>query len=242
MRESLIGGVEPPADEPRLRGNGLSKTFGKVKAISEISIDIRGGRVHALVGPNGAGKTTLIRLLLDDLTPDHGTVEFSGGTRRRRRGLAIGGATDALGLDPTLSTLAMLRFLQRASGLPRDVTERSLIRFGLVPLRARRVGKLSTGERKRLELAAALLPDPDVVIFDEPLNGMDPDAFEWFRGLVRELKEAGKAVLVSSHILSELARIADSLTVIHHGAVRYSGGFDPSMQDIEAIYHATKEA
>ncbi|MDR3361089.1 MAG: ATP-binding cassette domain-containing protein [Bifidobacteriaceae bacterium] len=239
---AIPSGVAFHRDGPRLRAIGLNKTFGEVQALKDVSIDLQGGVVHALVGPNGAGKTTLIRMLLDDLAPDSGTVEFTGVGRTRRRGLAIGGATEVLGLDPALTTRATLEFLRLASGLPRTAAERAMAEFGLARLSSRRVGKLSTGERKRLEIALALLADPDVVIFDEPLNGMDPDAFDWFRQLVRDLKEAGKAILVSSHILSELARIADRLTVIHQGTVRHSGEFDPSAQDLEAIYHQTKEA
>jgi ABC-2 type transport system ATP-binding protein len=224
-----------------LRGMGLTKSYGSVRALSSASIELHRGQVVGLVGPNGAGKTTLIRILLGDLRPDSGVVEFfSLRQPPTPPGLGIGAMTEALGLDKSETGLTALRYLQRMAGLPKDAVDKVIETTALGKLSTKSIKSLSTGERRRVELAAALLGDPECNIFDEPLNGLDPDAIEWFRRLVAELKEQGKAVMVSSHILHELGRVSDLLTVIHKGVIRYSGPLD-SADAVEAIYRKTKE-
>jgi ABC-2 type transport system ATP-binding protein len=227
---------------PCLAGTGLTKHFRDVVALSSVSITLQGGSVHGLVGPNGAGKTTLIRVLIGDLTPTSGTVVYHSAVHPALPpGLGIGAATDALGLDSKASPVAMLRYLQRAAGLTPTHVDGAVDVSGIQSFASRPIGKLSTGQRKRVEIAAALLGDPECVIFDEPLNGLDPDSIDWFRNLVGNLKDAGKAILVSSHILHELGRISDHLTALHGGCVRYQGRFDHEAQDVESIYRETKE-
>jgi ABC-2 type transport system ATP-binding protein len=226
---------------PCLTAAGVTKRFRSCVALDDVSITLEHGHVMGLVGPNGAGKTTLIRILVGDLRPDAGTVSFHSATRPPTpRPRAIGAATDALGLDPTVSARANFQFLRTALGLTADEVDAVVATTGLKPFWNRRVGVLSTGQRKRVEIAAALLGDPECLIFDEPLNGLDPDAIGWFRDLVDFLAAQGKAILVSSHILHELGRVCDRLTAIHDGTVRFQGDFDATLMDVEEIYYGTK--
>jgi ABC-2 type transport system ATP-binding protein len=224
-----------------LTGQDLTKRYGKVQALSSASIALERGVVRGLVGPNGAGKTTLIRILLGDLRPDEGSVEFhSADVPPRSPGTGIGAVTEQLGLDTAMTAGAAIHYFRRAGGFGREAVDEVVETTSLAPLFNKTIKSMSTGQRRRIELALALLGDPECLIFDEPLNGLDPDSIEWFRQLTDALKRRGKAILVSSHILYELGRVSDEITVIHQGIIRYSGPVD-SAADVESIYQETKE-
>jgi len=197
----------------------LTKSFGDVLAVDGVSAVALPGEVTALLGPNGAGKTTTLRMLLGLVAPSSGTATFGG---RRYDELTdpvrrTGAVLEASGYHPGRTALDHLRVLATASRLPRDAPMRVLAETGLTADARRRVGRFSLGMRQRLGLAAAMLGDPDVLVLDEPTNGLDPPGVRWLRGYVRRLADEGRTVLVSSHALSEVEQTADHVLVLAHG-------------------------
>jgi ABC-2 type transport system ATP-binding protein len=197
----------------------LTKSFGDVLAVDEVSAVALPGEVTALLGPNGAGKTTTLRMLLGLVAPSSGTATFGG---RRYDELTdpvrrVGAVLEASGCHPGRTALDHLRVLATASRLPKDAPTRVLAETGLAADARRRVGEFSLGMRQRLGLAAAMLGDPDVLVLDEPTNGLDPPGVRWLRGYVRRLADEGRTVLVSSHALSEVEQTADHVLVLAHG-------------------------
>ena len=202
-----------------IEAHGLTKRYGRVTAVDALSFTVRPGAVTGFLGPNGAGKTTTLRMILGLVEPTAGTVTVGG--RRFRdlpRGLCHAGALlDAADVHGGRTALAHLSALARANGLPRTRAGEVLEEVGLADAARRRVGGFSLGMRQRLGIAAALLGDPPVLLFDEPLNGLDPEGVLWLRGLLRGLAAEGRTVLVSSHLMSEMETTADHLIVIGRG-------------------------
>src|SRR3954453_5372883 len=203
---------------------GLGKRFGDVQAVRDLSFDVRPGVVTGFLGPNGAGKSTTMRLMLD-LDRGLGETRFAG---RRYRDLVrplhvVGAVREARSFHPTRRARDHLWMLAAATGLPAARADEVLERVGLAGLAHARPNGFSLGMSQRLALAAALLGDPDVLILDEPANGLDPPGIRWIRGMLREQAERGRAVLVSSHLLSEVAQSVDDVVVISHGTLRASG-------------------
>ena len=197
----------------------LTKSFGDVLAVDDVSAVAQSGQVTALLGPNGAGKTTTLRMLLGLVAPDTGTATFGG---RRYDELPdpvrqVGAVLEASGYHPGRTALDHLRILATASRLAPDACERVLAETGLASDARRRVGGFSLGMRQRLGLASAMLGDPGVLVLDEPTNGLDPPGVRWLRGYVRRLADEGRTVLLSSHALSEVELIADHVLVLAHG-------------------------
>jgi len=207
---------------------GLSKRFGKVQAVSGLDFTVAAGRVTGFLGPNGAGKSTTLRVLLGLIHPDHGTATFAG---RNYRQLAhasahVGAVLEHAGFHPGRSGRNHLRVLATAGGHPPSRVEEVLDEVGLSDRADRRVKGYSMGMRQRLSIAAALLGDPEVLILDEPTNGLDPPGIRWVRDLVRAQARRGRAVLVSSHLLFEVAQSVDDVVVIAEGTLRASGPLD----------------
>jgi ABC-2 type transport system ATP-binding protein len=199
----------------------LTKSFGGALAVDDVSAVALPGEVTALLGPNGAGKTTTLRMLLGLAAPSSGTATFGGKrydqlTDPVRR---VGAVLESSGCHPGRTALDHLRILATASRLPKDAPMRVLAETGLAADARRRVGTFSLGMRQRLGLAAAMLGDPDVLVLDEPTNGLDPPGVRWLRGYVRQLADEGRTVLVSSHALSEVEQTADHVLVLAHGRV-----------------------
>ena len=197
---------------------GLTKRFGDVLAVDQLHFQVDPGTVVGFLGPNGAGKTTTLRMLLGLVTPTAGTATIAGRPYRELLDPAhrVGAVLEASGFHPGRSARDHLRVLATAAGLdPRRVDE-VLEQTGLADGR-RRVGGFSLGMRQRLGLAAALLGDPEVLILDEPANGLDPEGVRWLRGLVRGLADQGRTVLVSSHVLAEVAQTVDQVVIIDRG-------------------------
>jgi len=197
---------------------GLTKRFGDVLAVDNLSAVAQPGQVTALLGPNGAGKTTTLRMLLGLVAPSGGTATFGG---RRYIELPdpvrqVGAVLEASGYHPGRTALDHLRILATASRLPKDAPMRVLDETGLAEAARRRVGGFSLGMRQRLGIAAAMLGDPAVLVLDEPTNGLDPPGVRWLRGYVRALADEGRTVLLSSHALSEVELIADHVLVMAH--------------------------
>jgi ABC-2 type transport system ATP-binding protein len=198
---------------------GLTKRFGDVLAVDRLSFQVDEGTVAGFLGPNGAGKTTTLRMLLGLVAPTSGTAEIGG---RRYRDLPdparrVGAVLEAGGFHPGRSARDHLRVLATAAGLPPGRADQVLEQTGLAGAGRRRVGGFSLGMRQRLGLAAALLGDPEVLVLDEPANGLDPEGVHWLRGLVRGLAAEGRTVLVSSHLLAEVAQTVDQVVILDRG-------------------------
>jgi len=204
---------------------GLSKHFGAVHAVSDLSFTVDTGRVTGFLGPNGAGKSTTLRMLLELIHGDGGTATFAG---RRYRELAhpsahVGALLEHAGFHPGRSGRNHLRVLAAAGDHAPGRVDEVLDEVGLTGAAERRVKGYSMGMRQRLAIAAALLGDPAVLILDEPTNGLDPPGIRWVRDLLRRHAAAGRAVLISSHLLAEVAQIVDDVVVIAGGELRASG-------------------
>ncbi|MEU9875771.1 ATP-binding cassette domain-containing protein [Streptomyces phaeochromogenes] len=201
--------------------NELTKRYGGTTAVDHLSFTVRPGHVTGFLGPNGAGKSTTLRLILGLNEPTGGTVTIEGRRfRDRPRGLRhVGALLDAHEVHGGRSALAHLTVLARSNRIPRSRVDEVLEEVGLAGARRRRIGGFSLGMKQRLGIAAALLGEPPVLLFDEPLNGLDPEGVKWLRGLFHRLAAEGRTVLVSSHLMSEMENTADQLVVIGRGAL-----------------------
>ena len=203
----------------------LSKRFGKVEAVSGLSFSVAPGRVTGFLGPNGAGKSTTLRMLLGLVRADAGAATFAG---RRYEELPhpsaqVGAVLEDASFHPGRSGRNHLRVLAAAGGHPPARIDEVLERIGLADAADRRVKGYSMGMRQRLAIAAAMLGDPDVLILDEPTNGLDPPGIRWVRELLRAEAGRGRTVIVSSHLLSEVAQSVDDVVVISRGKLRANG-------------------
>jgi ABC-2 type transport system ATP-binding protein len=206
-------------DRAVIRVDGLTKRYGDTLAVDDLSFEVRPGRVTGFLGPNGAGKSTTMRLILGLDRPTAGTVTIGGvAYRRMRRPLHEVGATlETRAAHPGRSARAHLTALAQLNGIARARVEEVLAMVGLETVAGRRVGTFSLGMTQRLGVAAALLGDPAVLLLDEPVNGLDPEGIAWIRGLLRALAAEGRTVLVSSHLMGEMALTADELIVLGRG-------------------------
>jgi ABC-2 type transport system ATP-binding protein len=198
---------------------GLTKRFGPVVAVDRLCFEVPAGTVVGFLGPNGAGKTTTLRMLLGLVEPSAGRATING----RPYGAltdslhSVGAVLEASSFHPGRTARNHLRIHALAGGAGESRITEALETVGLAPAADRRVGGFSLGMRQRLGLATALLHEPEVVILDEPANGLDPEGVRWLRDLVRSLAEQGRTVLVSSHILAEVAQTVDSVVILKHG-------------------------
>jgi ABC-2 type transport system ATP-binding protein len=199
----------------------LTKRYGPTTAVDRLTFRVRPGRVTGFLGPNGAGKSTTLRLILGLNRPTSGTATVDGRPfRDRPRGLRhVGALLDAGDVHGGRSATAHLSALARANRIPAGRVTEVLSEVGLTGAARRRIGAYSLGMKQRLGIATALLGDPPVLLFDEPLNGLDPQGVLWVRGLFRRLAAEGRTVLVSSHLMSEMEHTADHLVVIGRGAL-----------------------
>ncbi|TDD19197.1 ATP-binding cassette domain-containing protein [Nonomuraea diastatica] len=197
----------------------LSKRYGDRLAVDDLSLDLKPGAVTGFLGPNGAGKSTTMRLVLGLDRPTSGTALVGGVPYQKIRNplRTVGALLDARALHPGRSGHAHLAALARSNGIARRRVAEVLETVGMASAARRRAGALSLGMSQRLGIAAALLGDPQVLMFDEPVNGLDPDGVRWVRGLMRSLADEGRTVFVSSHLMSEMQLTADHLVVIGKG-------------------------
>ena len=197
----------------------LTKRYGSVLAVDDLSFDVQPGKVTGFLGPNGSGKTSTLRILLGLAAPTSGTATIDGLAYRQLPDPVrqVGAALDSNCFHPGRSAAQRLRIITTATGLPRRRVDEVLGLVGLSDVAGRAVGGFSLGMRQRLSLAGALLGDPGVLVFDEPLNGLDPDGIRWLRGLLRMLAEQNRTVFLSSHLLTEVAQTADEVVVLSRG-------------------------
>jgi ABC-2 type transport system ATP-binding protein len=205
--------------EAAIEAHGLVKRYGKTIAVDGLSFRVQPGRVTGFVGPNGAGKSTTMRMILGLDAPDSGEVRVGG---RHYGDLAtplreVGALLDATATHPGRRARDHLLWQATSNGLPRRRVDEVLELVGLSDVARRRTGGFSLGMAQRLGIAAALLGDPPVLMFDEPINGLDPEGIRWIRRFMKSLAEAGRTVFVSSHLMSELEGAADDVIVIGRG-------------------------
>ncbi|MEW6224753.1 MAG: ATP-binding cassette domain-containing protein [Chloroflexota bacterium] len=206
----------------------LSKQFGPVRAVDRLSFEAQGGRVTGFLGPNGAGKTTALRSLLGLVRPTAGRALVGGRLYAQidQPWRTVGAVLDAASANPGRTGRDHLRVIATAARVPASRVDETLDRVGLSDAAGRRVGGYSTGMRQRLSLAAALLGDPEVLVLDEPANGLDPEGIAWLRNLLRGFARDGRTVLVSSHVLSEVSQTVDEVVILSHGTLRFAGSLD----------------
>ena len=203
----------------------LTKHYGNVVAVDDLSFTVTAGRITGFLGPNGAGKTTTLRTLLALARPTAGTATFAGVPYAELPVPArhVGAVLEAASFHPGRKARAHLRVLATAAGLPPSRVDDVLGLVGLDTVGGRRARGFSLGMRQRLALAGALLGDPEVLVLDEPSNGLDPDGVRWLRDLLRSFAAEGRTVLVSSHLLAEVAQTVDDVVVIAGGRLVTAG-------------------
>ncbi len=206
----------------------LTKTYGPKTAVDHISFTVEPGTVTGFLGPNGAGKSTTMRLIMGLDRPTSGSVSVNGKPYNKLAAplCDVGALLDAKGLHGSRSARAHLTQLAVSNGIPRRRVDEVLELTGLTGVAKKRVKGFSLGMGQRLGIAAAMLGDPGVLIFDEPVNGLDPEGVKWVRETCRRLADEGRTVFISSHLMSEMAQTADHLLVIGRGRILTSGPVD----------------
>jgi len=204
---------------PVIQVRQLTKRYGKTIAVDQLSFDVRPGVVTGFLGPNGSGKSTTMRMVLGLDAPNAGQAQIGGRPYRDLRWplREVGALLEARAFHPGRPARAHLAALAAGNAIPRARVEEVLALTGLEQVAGKRAGTFSLGMAQRLGIAAAMLGDPGVLLLDEPVNGLDPEGIRWIRGLLRSLAAEGRAVLVSSHLISEMALMADHLVVIGRG-------------------------
>ena len=202
-----------------IEATGLSKAYGPTRAVDDLSFGVRPGVVTGFLGPNGSGKSTTMRMIMGLDRPDGGTVTIDG---RRYHDLRwplreVGALLEATAIHPGRSAYNHLLGLAQSNDIPRARVDEMLALVGLEGVARRKVGKFSLGMGQRLGIASALIGDPGVLLFDEPINGLDPEGILWVRTLLQGLAGEGRTILVSSHLMSEMALTATDLVVIGRG-------------------------
>jgi ABC-2 type transport system ATP-binding protein len=204
-----------------IAARSLTKRFGRTAAVSDLSFDVTPGAVTGFLGPNGSGKSTTMRMIMGLDLPDGGSALVNGKSYGELRWplREVGAMLDAKAFHPARSAYSHLRYLAATNGVPGHRIDEVLEIVGLTAVARRRAGKYSLGMGQRLGIASALLGDPGVLLFDEPVNGLDPEGIRWVRHLLRELAADGRTVFVSSHLISEMSLTADRLVVIGRGSL-----------------------
>ncbi|MFI2032951.1 ATP-binding cassette domain-containing protein [Streptomyces buecherae] len=212
------------SDVPVIEFRGVSKRFGPVPAVEDLSFTVRPGRVVGLLGRNGAGKTTSLRMLLGLARPTAGSTTVLGHAYGDLPDAArrVGVSMDAIGPTPGATGRRDLLVWSRTLGLPQARVDEVLDLVGLTDSADRKVKGYSTGMKQRLALATALLADPELLVLDEPVNGLDPDGIRWLRVLLRSLATEGRTVLLSSHLLAEVEQTVDDVVILQR-TLRYEG-------------------
>ncbi|PXY26672.1 ABC transporter ATP-binding protein [Prauserella coralliicola] len=212
----------------RIAVQNLTKQFGAVTAVQNLSFTVEPGSVTGFLGPNGAGKTTTLRMLLGLVTPTAGAATINGRPHHQLGNPArvVGAVLENEGFHPKRTARNHLRVYAAAIGVPDQRVDEMLGLVGLSPAADRKAGGFSLGMRQRLALATALLGDPQVLVLDEPSNGLDPEGIAWLRSFLRSFAQQGRTVLVSSHLLSEVEQTIDQVVIVSAGMTRYYGPLD----------------
>ena len=222
---------------------GLTKRFGPITALDQFTAHVAPGRITAFLGANGSGKTTSMRLLLGLDAPTAGSATFGGRAYRSiDRPTQVVGAVVDQGFHPSRSARNHLRIITAQARMPRGRTEEVLDLVGLTDAADRRVGAYSLGMRQRLALASAMVGDPEVLVLDEPFNGLDPEGIAIMRRFLRGFADQGRTVFLSSHLLAEIAHSADDAIIIDHGRLVTGGPVRELMPEAPDVLVSTKDA
>jgi ABC-2 type transport system ATP-binding protein len=223
-----------------VEARGLTKNFGQMTAVRAVTFTAPAGKITAFLGPNGSGKTTTLRMVLGLVRPTAGQALIGGVPygRLARPRHTVGALLESTGFHPGRRARDHLRVLAAASGIPDTRVDQILAQVDLAAHGRRRVRQFSLGMRQRLGIAAALLGDPQVLLFDEPANGLDPAGHAWLRGLLRRLADEGRTVLMASHLLSEVTQTADHVLIVSAGQLRFAG----PLREIGATNEALESA
>jgi ABC-2 type transport system ATP-binding protein len=243
--------VEAPPIEVR----GLTKRYGSTVAVDDLTFAIPAGRITGFLGPNGAGKTTTLRAVLGLVRPTAGEARVAGESYRRLRDplRKVGAVLEADSFHPARSGRNHLRVLAVAGGIPVSRVDQVLAQVELTGAARRRVGGYSLGMRQRLSVAGALLGEPELLVLDEPANGLDPEGIRWLRNFLRSFSGDGGTVFISSHVLAEVAQLANEVVIIHRGRLvaqeplealiaRASGGTVVRSPEAERLHTLLAEA
>ena len=219
---------------------GLTKAFGPVTAVRDMSFTAPAGKITGFLGPNGSGKTTTLRMALGLIQPTGGTALIGGVpygqlAHPRRQ---VGALLEATGFHPGRRARDHLRVLAAPEQIPDRRVDEVLAQVDLAGAASRRVRGFSLGMRQRLGIAAALLGDPEVLLLDEPVNGLDPAGIAWLRGLLRRLAAEGRTIVLASHLLSEIAQTADHVLIVSAGQLRFAGPLREIGETNEALESA----
>lgn len=221
----------------------ISKHFGEHTALSNVSMSFDSGKIHALLGPNGAGKTTLIRLINQILEPDSGSIYFKGKYIDRKFLNNIGYLPEERGMYTSMTVENYLNFLADLRGLERKTAKHQidtwLDKFDIQSWRKKRIEELSKGMAQKIQFVSTVFHDPELLILDEPFSGFDPTNIQLMRGVLRELKEAGKTIVLSTHNMNNAETISDHITLIHKGKLvldsNYAALKKQFSQDVYAV-------
>ena len=215
----------PQAEPTQIVVSDLTKRFGNLLVVDDVSFTVEPGRITGFLGPNGAGKTTTLRMLLGLCRPTSGSATFGGRAfgELRNPKLTVGATLDSDGFHPARSGRDHLRVQAMAARVDAGRVDEVLDLTGLAESARRRVGGYSLGMKQRLSLAECLLGDPPVLVLDEPTNGLDPAGIAWLRDFLRHQADLGKTILLSSHMLNEVSHLVDDVVVIDHGSCLRSG-------------------
>jgi ABC-2 type transport system ATP-binding protein len=221
----VVSGMTTGAVGSRIEVARLTKRFGDLTAVDDLSFTVEPGRITGFLGPNGAGKTTTLRMLLGLVRPTSGTATIGGRLYHDIPSplAAVGSALEATNFHPGRTGRDHLRVLADTTGIDHRRADEMLDQVGMTDAAQKRAGGYSTGMRQRLGLAAAMLGDPQVLILDEPANGLDPEGIRWLRGFLRHVSNEGKTVLVSSHMLQEVEQTVDDIVIISRGRLIMQG-------------------
>lgn len=233
----------PPrgAQGARIEVRDLTKRFGSFTAVDNLSFTVEPGRITGFLGPNGAGKTTTLRMLLGLVNPSSGSATIGGHTYREiaQPMSVVGSALEATNFHPGRTGRDHLRVLADTAGVGVERVDEMLEMVGIPAAARKRAGGYSMGMRQRLGLAAAMLGDPQVLILDEPANGLDPEGIRWLRGFLRHLSGNGKTVLISSHMLQEVEQTVDDVVIINNGRLIKQGAMADLHGDAHAVVRTT---
>jgi ABC-2 type transport system ATP-binding protein len=234
---AVSGPVETRERRAVVSCRDLTKRYGALTAVDGVTFSLQPGTVTGFLGPNGAGKTTTLRLLLGLSEPSAGEALVFGHRYRELEQpiLRVGAVLESTDFHPSRSGRDHLRTLVLAAGLPPGRVEEVLAIVDLESAAGRRVKTYSLGMRQRLGLAAALLGDPELLVLDEPANGLDPAGVHWLRGFLQTLAAQGRTVLISSHLLAEIAQTVDQVMIIDHGRLLASGRLDDIAGDARTL-------
>lgn len=221
--------------EMMFQTNRLCKTFKTQKAVNEVSLHVRKGTIYGLLGPNGAGKSTTLKMLTGILKPTSGEMLFDGQPWRREVLAQIGALIENPPIYENLSARENLKVRALLLGVDESRIDEVLSIVNLKNTGKKKVGQFSLGMKQRLGIALALLNRPELLILDEPTNGLDPIGIEELRELIRSFPSKGITVILSSHILSEVQQVADDIGILANGILGYEGALDPN-QDLEALF------